>query len=495
MECTTPSAAAAPKAPGILVTFVFMFALGFVELSLRAAQIPPKQDGVAAERLAAGQEAGAGRVPQNVGPDELAGMVVDAQGKPLEGVEVDAWTWYPGNETRTDAQGWFRLRGLGKNAKIEVKFRKQDYTPQLFVTQPTGRPDWVVVLGNTTFFEGKVMSPGGEPVANALIRANQGPKRAEGVMISEIWTEARTDSEGRYRMYAQADAYDIQVRVPGVGAARLERTTIATDEAKRLDIALGPGVIFRAKTVDSVTGKPVSGVRLWHWQHKDVEGKSGEDGLVTIADMLPGPFSLMVECHDYARWWSEQASSEWARRQILPGRNGGPGWQRNFDNLDFDLSPGMKTVTITLEPAVKINGQVLDPAGKPVAGATVAPALTGTGNSLTGDTRFSVETDAKGHYEMALPASGDREYNLVAHDGKYGQWRRLGQRRHAVVRRQAGRAACHGAQVGPASACPRRVLDKSGKPVADREVRRQRRRPARKPLLRPDGHDGSRRHV
>ena len=24
---------------------------------------------------------------------------------------------------------------------------------------------------------------------------------------------------------------------------------------------------------------------------------------------------------------------------------------------------------------------------------------------------------------MMLPASGDRDYNLVAHDGKYGQWR------------------------------------------------------------------------
>ena len=388
-----------------------------------AAVVPTADGSVTVKLPVVGDKGQGGRGPQNVGPGELAGMVVDTQGKPIEGVEVDAWTWYPGNETRTDAHGWFRLKRLDKDRKVEVVFRKPGYTPQRFMSQPTGAQDWVVALGNKTYFEGMVTSPAGKPVPDALIRADQGPKRADGVMITEIWTEARTDSDGRYRMYAQADVYDIQVRVPGVGAARLKDTALAADQAKRLDIALQPGVVFRAKLVDSLTAKPVAGVRLWHWQHKGVEGRSGEDGVVTVPDMLPGPFSFQVEAHDYARWWSDQSSTQWGRRQILPPRDGGAGWQRNFDGLDFDLSPGMDTVAITLEPAVKITGQVLDPAGNPVAGATVAPALTGTGNSLTGDTRFSFTTDAMGHYEMTLPASGDREYNLVAHDGKYGQWR------------------------------------------------------------------------
>ena len=242
-------------------------------------------------------------------------------------------------------------------------------------------------------------------------------------MITEIWTETRSDAEGRYRMYAQADVYDIQVRVPDVGVARLKDTAPGSDEAKRLDISLQPGVKFRAKVVDSLTGNPVAGVRLWHWQHKGIEGTSDKDGIVTIADMMPGPFSFSVEAPGYARWWSEQSTTQWGRRQVLPNRSGGPGWQRNFDGLDFELRPEMDIVTITLEPAVTITGEVRDPDGKPVAGATVAPALTGTGNSLTGDTRFSFETDATGRFEMTLPASGEREYNLVAHDGKYGHWR------------------------------------------------------------------------
>ena len=264
-------------------------------------------------------KAPASRGPQNVAPNELAGMVVDAQGKPLEGVAVDAWTWYPGNEGRTDAHGWFRINGFDKDRKVEVVFRKPGYTPELFVTQPPGKPDWVVVLDNKTYFEGTVTGPGGKPVANALIRANQGPKSADGVRISEIWTEARTDAKGHYRMYAQADTYDIQVRVPGVGAARLPGTTLGNNEAKPLNISLQPAVVFRAKMVDSLTGKPVPGVRLWHWQHKGVEGHSDEDGVVKIADMLPGPFSFQVECPDHARWWSEQASTQWGRRLVQEG--------------------------------------------------------------------------------------------------------------------------------------------------------------------------------
>ena len=187
--------------------------------------------------------------------------------------------------------------------------------------------------------------------------------------------------------------------------------------------------------------------------------------------MLPGPFGFSVEATGYARWWSEQSSTQWGRRQVLPNRSGGPGWQRNFDRIDFELHPEMDMVTITLEQAVTITGEVRDPDGKPVAGATVAPALTGSGNSLTGDTRFSFESDAKGRFEMTLPASGEREYNLVAHDGKYQQWRtwangvqrpfstKPGERR-SVVLLLTRPARVRG-----------RVVDSNGNPVADREVR------------------------
>jgi protocatechuate 3,4-dioxygenase beta subunit len=432
----------------------------------------PSDDGLVTVKLAVqtGKPAGV-EGPKDVGPDELAGVVVDAEGKPIEGVAVDAWTWYPGNETRTNSRGEFRLKKLDKVRKVEVVFHKPGYSPQLFVTQPTGTQGWVVVLGNKTYFEGTVTSPEGKPVAGALIRANQGPKTADGVVITEIWTEAKTDPEGRYRMYAQADVYDIQVRVPSVGVARLKDTTLGSDEAKQLDISLHPGAKFRAKVVDSLTGKPVVGVRLWHWQHKGIEGHSDNNGIVTIADMLPGPFAFSVAATGYARWWSDQSSTQWGRRQILPGSSGGPGWQRNFDRIDFELQPDMEMVTITLEQAVTITGEVRDPHGNAVAGATVAPALTGTGNSLTGDTRFSVVTDAKGRFEMTLPASGEREYNLVAHDGKYQQWRTWANGVQRPFTAKPGERRAVGLLLTRPARVRGRVVDRNGDPVAGREVR------------------------
>ena len=430
----------------------------------------PSNDGAVTVKLPVASAAFKGiDAPRNVAPDELAGVVVDTDGKPIQGAEVDAWTWHPGNEARTDAKGFFRIGHLEKGRKVEVIVRKPEYTPQLFLTQPTGQPGWVVVLGNQTYFEGRVTDPDDQPVADAQIRANNGPKRADGVMITEIWTEATTGADGRYRMYAQADVYDIQVRVPGVGVARLPGTVLGTDEARRLDITLEPAVTFRAKMVDSLTSNPVPGIRLWHWQQPGVDGKSGPDGVAAIPDMMPGAFRFQVEAPGYARWWSDQAAGEWSRRKIDESRGG---WQRNFDMIDFDIKPGMKPVTITVERGVTVTGRVVAPDGKPVAGATVAPALTGTGNSLTGDTRFSVQTSGDGTFTVVLPASGKREYNLIAHDGTYGHWRtwangvlppfrsKPGETIHDVELRLTRPATVRG-----------RVTDADGRPVPGREVR------------------------
>jgi protocatechuate 3,4-dioxygenase beta subunit len=433
-----------------------------------AAAVPTGDGAVTVKLPVAGEVVKGVEGPRDVAPGELAGVVVDTEGKPIGGAEVDAWTWYPGNEAKTNAKGVFRIGGLDKGSKVEVVVRKPGYTPQLFLMQPTGQPGWVIVLGKKTYFEGRVTGPDAKPVAGARIRANNGPKRAEGVMITEIWTETTTEDDGRYRLYAQADVYDIQVRVPGVGVARLSKTPLGTDEARRLDIALERGVTFRAEVVDSLTGDPVPGVRLWHWRHPGIEGRSKDDGILEIPGMMPGPFQFMVDAPGYARWWSEQASTEWSRRQL----EGPRGWQRNFDQIDFELRPGMGSVTIAVERGATVSGRVLDPDGKPVPGATVAPALTGSGNSLTGDTRFSVETGNDGRFSVVLPASGTREYNLIAHDGKYQQWRTWANGVLPSFSTKPGQVIENvELQLTRPATVRGRVTDANGKPVAGREVR------------------------
>ena len=92
-----------------------------------------------------------------------------------------------------------------------------------------------------------------------------------------------------------------------------------------------------------------------------------------------------------------------------------------FDNKGSNRL--MKSYWENPQNVVTITGTVVDPEGNSVSGATVAPAK-GNGNSLTGDTRFSVLTDVNGRFTMTAPADGKFRYNLVAHDGDFMEWRK-----------------------------------------------------------------------
>jgi protocatechuate 3,4-dioxygenase beta subunit len=399
---------------------------------------------------------------------EFLGQVVDPDGKPLEGVLVDAWDWCPGHETRTGKDGAFRLAKLDPDERIEVRFIKKGFAPYTIIKQPLGELTEPLMLDNKTCFEGVVTGPDGKPVANAHIRANQGPKNADGVYIDTIWTETHSDAEGRYKLLVQDEDYEVQVTSAEGLVARLPKVTIGPKETVALDLKLQPGVVFLARIVD-LAGKPVAGMKLGHWQHPGVKGVSDAEGNVRIAGLMTGLFEFEVSAAGYARWWSQEGANDYDRKKIEES-----GWQRNFDGLHYDLSPGMKPVTITLEKQVRIRGRIVDPSGNPVGGATAAPALTGTGNSITGDTRYSAKTKPDGTFEMLLPAGNDREYNLVAHDGDYGEWRKWANGVSEPFRTKPGQEI-EGFELKlnrPASV-KGRVLDAAGNPVADREVRAQ----------------------
>jgi protocatechuate 3,4-dioxygenase beta subunit len=400
---------------------------------------------------------------------EFSGKVVDRYGNPVAGVLVDAWDWCPGDETHTAADGTFRLTKLDIDKRIEVRFIKEGYAPYTVIKQPLGALKEPLVLDDETWFEGLVTGPDGKPVAGAFIRANQGPQQADGVFIETIWTETHSDAEGRYKLRVQSDSYEIEATAPGGLVVRLPRREIGVKVAVKLDLRLEPGVVFHAHFVDSITGTPIAGIRLKDWQHPSMTGVSDAQGNLEIGGLIPGEFEFQVEGKEYARWWSEECSKDWDRRKIEDS-----GWQRNFDDLHYELTRDMKPVTITMEKAVRIRGRIVDPESHPVAGATAAPAHTGTGNSLTGDTRFSVKTKPDGTFEMLLPASGECDYNLVAHDGGYEQWRHWANGVADPFRTKPGQVIDNvELRLNKPAIVRGRVVDEDGKPVPDREVRAQ----------------------
>jgi hypothetical protein len=165
---------------------------------------------------------------------------------------------------------------------------------------------------------------------------------------------------------------------------------------------------------------PGAALRCYFFEQEKV-WKADDQGHLVISGLLPGTSQFDPVHPEYARWWSESAEKPWERNE--PVDNPKTQWQRNFDSLTFDVRKSTKPIEVVMERCVIFRGRVTDPDGKPVAGATVDPSHTGTDNSLTGDTRFSVKTDAEGRYELRIPASNAAQYNLVAHDGEYKKWR------------------------------------------------------------------------
>jgi beta-lactamase regulating signal transducer with metallopeptidase domain len=415
-----------------------------------------------------------------IDPTELIGLVVDEQGSPLADVLVDAWSWFPGNETKTDKEGRFRLKFDDARTKVELRVMKDGYSPFYKVQQSAGVRDFKVTLNQRTYIEGVVTDSDGKPVPNIDVRGEQGMQQGDGVMIGFVATTTKTDDQGRYRLYVHPDTYQLLVRTSSGQVARLTDIVVRKYEAKRQDIDLEQGVRFEANVINSLTDKPFTDLVLWHFMHKDVIGKTDSNGKLVIEGMLPGRFEFHIgegEAQQFGpftgymprtlgRWWSPDAKHPHQREESKPDQ-----FQRNLDDLTFDLEQDMESVTIYVEPGVTFSGRVTDPDGNPVESATVAPAKTGSGNSLTGDTRYSVKTDKEGRYSVVMPAGKDFQYNLIVHDGDYQQWRKWANGVIAPLETQPGETHQIDLKLTRPAIVRGKVVAEGGRQVAGREVR------------------------
>jgi hypothetical protein len=396
----------------------------------------------------------------------LSGKVVDESGKPIPGVVIIIWARDHGD--RTDSQGHFSFTSLPPKRGFEIRFLKDNYCPRFIPAQPSGLAGLVVVLTNKTYFEGQVNDPAGKPVAGAKVRGDEGEKQSDGSVIPWVWTETTSDANGNYRLYVQPDTYDIQVRVPSVGVVRTGKLPIADGQTKHLDLNLTPGITFRARVVDSISNNPVAGVRLWSNQDPGIEGNSDPSGNLVIPFMVPGVISLNVDAKGYARWWSDLADKEWERQ--LDTRNGQLPW--NWNELEYDMKDAMPVASIVVEPEVKISGIVVDPDDKPVSGASVCIADTGTNRAIAGNERFSVVTTTGGAFQMTLPASETHGYNLFAHDRTHGKWRKYANGVLPILYTTPGQVLTNIKVTLTRPAAVRgHVVDEDGNPVVGREVR------------------------
>jgi len=404
-------------------------------------------------------------------PNFMRARVVDKDGKPLEGCLVDLWTWVPGKETYTNRDGWFRFIKIDRDDNPDLRITKDGYTPYYVPFITLGLQQGPIVLEQGTYLEGTVTFQDGKPAPGALVRADMGRQQGKGVMITSVWYEAYSDASGRYRLFVPPSTYKMEARA-GNEATTADKIELAKDAPKTVDLKLSPAATLRVQLIDSVTSEPVVGATIDDWQRPTLKGTSDGNGIIEIPALIPAEVSIGVEKKGYARFWLGRASSATRREnRDRSGFNQAIQWQRDFDSLDVQLQAPLTSFTITMEKAATFRGLVVDPDGSPVAGATVAPALTGTGNSITGDTRYSVKTDASGKFECPLPPSFEDSYNLVAHDGSFHQWRKWANGTTEVYHTMPGqeiddvviRLTRPGTVVG-------RVIDTKGQPVGGTHV-------------------------
>jgi len=292
------------------------------------------------------------RVGDGLDRGPVAGATVaGADGRPFRGlVRGTAWT-------ETSAEGRFRIRGLDPGVHPLVfllpgVFRSVGHA----VAVPTDRDFVFVVDEGAVVFAGRVVdAESGAPIPDVLV-GSRGGRRAEFAVT--VAHRVRTDAEGRFRVRVVPTTYrGLTLRAEGYRPCRYggpwesEEVEIALDRAHR---ATG--------RVETEEGQPVAGVAVfaepagwnYHGAPAPARAVSGGDGRFVL-EGISGDDVIV-----FAR------GGGFVSRGLAAALGGSRNPLRR--TLGRETSAGIRVVVV---PCAAIEGRVVDPNGRPVAGALV----------------------------------------------------------------------------------------------------------------------------
>ena len=290
-----------------------------------------------------------------------SGIVLDPQGKPVAGAKVTVMPFGGGPEEVTDEDGKFTVRWR------TIK-RRNDITACLLVRAPEadlagvlpledkGQMDNLkITLAPGITITGTVVAPDNRPISKANV--------AVILQRNHYGSYLREDSDtigqdGKYAIRALPDGqkYQFQATAPDFGR---NQVPVDLSTAKDRVVTVPPVVLKRANL--TVTGivvdeddKPVSGA--------SVSAGGMEQNVMAVQSDKDGKFTLKNLCD--------------ARAMIQTNKRAADG-SNQIGRIEF--SRNVKEVKIVLGEmslgqgavAVRASGVVLDPQGRPVAGATV----------------------------------------------------------------------------------------------------------------------------
>ncbi len=349
----------------------------------------------------------------------LQGLVVDASGKPLAGVELRAASTARRASdvelrTHTQAPGAFRLSGLKPGDSYRLVASHDGFVPfRLTVPAPaTGAAPTPlrIVLDRGRAAAGRVVDAAGKPVAGAEVRLL--PAASDDLRIArETTVRALTDAAGAFRIdRLSPGAFDLRARAQGFAPTLVRRVSLpaGTAAADLGTLVLQRGATLDGRVVDgagnplagaTVQLTPPSGLSVWDLP---LEGEPGGWEQVTASD---GAFSFAG---------LPPAGTTVTLRAVHPGFT--------VRTLSSVAVPATEPVLLQLEVAASLSGTVADESGGPVAGANVlisevSPDAGGDAGTRSrprsvgaavsdADGHFTVDGLTPGHFRLLAAAAG-----------------------------------------------------------------------------------------
>lgn len=293
------------------------------------------------------------------------------------------------NAVVTDAQGRFRLEGIGRS-RLRVTARAPGYAA---ADRPNVRPGEAVelFLFPGASLGGVVRDEARRPVKDAVVRLE--PNGFAPAVPPE-----KTDANGEFTFAGVVAGDYAVIATEGTRAPALAVVTVDAGASASVSLTLTAGSYVVGRVVDGA-GRALPGrVRLDAYDGRpipaavaeSITASAGTDGRIALGPVPPGTLGLRVSAAGHVERTAEAAVT-------ASGRT-------------VDLGD------VTLDDGLAIRGRVRDAARNPVAGATVRATLSGGEEGPP-----EVEVDAKGAFVVSGLAAGRYDVRAEATGFAWGQ--------------------------------------------------------------------------
>lgn len=334
----------------------------------------------------------------------VSGTVLDGDGKPLDGVDVNvsrvrygqgAGTAYPslpapGLGALTDREGRFRLSGLPENAGAECWFRKTGYVRANTILTAEGGNEVRLPLAGA--IEGRALfAETGEPVPNLRVYWD-GPYGRRGDVQYSYRGTGLSGPDGRFRLEGVPEGLAVVRAAPEecalkYVAERVRNVSVAAGvTTSGVVIGLRKGGILKGRVFDVVTGEPVvASVSV-----TQSAALAREEYVWLVADKK-AEYSVRLPAGAYSVRFG--SADGYVAEQGTGGREVSAVVEEGLEVRAPDLKA---------QPAVRVTVRVLGPDGRPAPGILVSNA--GGATYYSGPTR----TDALGKATVGNLPPGER---------------------------------------------------------------------------------------